>query len=72
MSSIDNAKKAMGWLNANARAACGNCAQARSETTCLGNSSPRLWCKQGGFLTTRYAICDQHLPMLLTTGSVPK
>lgn len=70
MSGIDNAKKVMGWVSANARAACGNCDCLKQEDQPYG--APLYRCSKGGFTTSRYAICDQHEPKFLTDGSVPK
>lgn len=68
MSGIANAKAGMGWVAANARPACGNCGQVRVEHP--DRRSPDLRCVSG-FLTSRYAICDQYVAMTLT-GSEPK
>ena len=71
MSGIENAKKGMGWVNANARPACGNCAKVNQAQAPEGYAKwyPSLRCGPGGFLTTRYAICDQYEPMMLTGGA---
>jgi hypothetical protein len=72
MSGIDNAKQGMGWLHPNARAACGNCEHVESRSPANMERKPIHWCGKGGFITPRFAICDQYTPMMLTTGSVPK
>lgn len=69
MSGIDNIKKVMGWLNPNARAACGNCHTGKEVATDLGRSSPTWRCSRGGFQTSRYSICDQYSPKILTGGT---
>lgn len=70
MSTIDNAKKTMGWLGANARPCCRNCEHVKVSDA-LRYNKPELFCTKGGFYTQPYAICDQHTPMMLT-GSAPK
>ena len=67
MSGIDNVKKGMGWVNANARAACGNCNLKQEEAHAY--SAPTLRCSAGGFQTTRFAICDKYTPIFLTGGA---
>jgi len=56
MSGIDNAKQVMGWKHPNGRAGCGNCKFAPVTGT-AAKADPR-WCGKGGFLTPRFAICD--------------
>lgn len=68
MSGIDNAKVAMGWLHQNARPACDNCAHKKLEEAVCFNCRPNLRCNKGGFLTQRFAVCDQHTPLRLTGG----
>lgn len=72
MSGIYNAKKGMGWLNPNVRPACGNCDQVKVEQPLCVNCKPAMRCGPGGFLTSRFAICDRYTPMMLTGGSVPR
>lgn len=71
MSGIDNAKKCMGWLHPNARAACGNCQRVEVEPPINVDRKPVYRCVDGAFITPRFAICDKYSPMFLT-GSVPK
>jgi hypothetical protein len=68
MSGIDNAKKGMGWLHPNARPCCGNCKhmQFRKHESAW---HPEYRCMPGGFLSTRYAICDQHTPYSADRGA---
>jgi hypothetical protein len=68
MSTIDNAKIAMGWVHQNSRASCGNCARVQMEAPLTANK-PIYRCGMAGFITPRYAICDQHTPMTLTGGT---
>jgi hypothetical protein len=68
MSTIDNAKKAMGWMHPNQRQSCGNC----QHVVVSESHRMELRCKPGGFFTPRYAICDDYVTMALTDGSVPK
>lgn len=56
MSSIDNAKAAMGYIPAKQRAACSNCPNAEFRD-CI---HPTWWCTPGGFLVGPMAICDKH------------
>lgn len=67
MSSIANAKQAMGWVHQTARACCGNCQHLQPVSPKVTPSPhPSMICGKGGFYTTRFAICDQHWSMLLT------
>lgn len=70
MSGIDNAKKAMGWVPANARPNCRNCDRVEVGDA-LRYNRPELLCTDGGFFTQAYAICDKYTPMMLT-GGVPE
>lgn len=71
MSTIDNAKKGMGWVHPNVRPGCGNCDKVVASNVSGGFLTPTLRCKSGGFLTNRNAICDKHVPMF-QTGGKPK
>ncbi len=68
MSSIDNAKRTMGWVPQNARPRCGNCARVEVNDS-LRYSRPELRCTRGGFYTQPSAICNQHEPMALAGGA---
>lgn len=69
MSTIDNAKKALGWVHSNARPACGNCAHVKTEKVDQSFGSVAYFCNEGGFCTPRYAICDKHEPLFQTGGT---
>ena len=56
-SPINAAKNAQGYLAANQRQRCGTCQHAR-ETQAGVHGGP-LQCRQGGFLVTVYAVCQQ-------------
>jgi hypothetical protein len=53
-SSIDAAKGRMNYQAALRRPMCGNCQHL------IGNNT-YLSCGKGGFFTTRYAICAEHV-----------
>lgn len=56
MSSIKSAQAAQGYLRANQRPACNNCAHGE-ERVCI---TPTWWCDVGSFLTTALAICSAY------------
>lgn len=59
MSGIDNAKQGMGWKHPNERAGCGNCKFAQAAQAVVGVSfKPAPRCGKGGFITPRFAICN--------------
>lgn len=62
MSSIDNAKAAMGWVPATKRQSCRNCTHGEE---CIAERMPpfdtKSWeCKLGGFKTSAGAVCIKH------------
>jgi hypothetical protein len=60
MSSIDNVKATMGWHNPSQRAACWNCIHSTNDGS---GAFGAIWrCGNGGFITSRLAICDEHQP----------
>lgn len=68
MSTIENAKRSMGWVAPQVRPACGNCDHVDVELGMdPGNASYR--CRAGGFWTARFAICERHVPLRLTGGA---
>jgi hypothetical protein len=58
MSSIDNAKTAMGWKAPAERANCANCKHAEIVNADPVYRTPSVICGKAGFYTKPYAICD--------------
>lgn len=56
MSSIDNAKAAMGYVPAKQRQSCANCIHAEARD-CI---HPTWWCNLGNFLTSPLAVCEKN------------
>lgn len=55
-------KKAMGYLNANQRPCCRNCAHAKQGAASQDDFYP--WrCTRGGFGVTSQAVCNEHSPV---------
>jgi hypothetical protein len=51
--SITATKARMAYLSAMRRAMCGNCKHAHEE-------DQRFSCGKAGFITTRWAVCNEH------------
>ncbi|MDA8254161.1 MAG: hypothetical protein M0Z99_00750 [Betaproteobacteria bacterium] len=59
MSTIENAKKAMGWKHANQRERCATCAHRDMSGSPSAPLREPVRCKKGGFITSAFSVCDQ-------------
>lgn len=59
MSTIENAKKAMGWQHANQRERCATCAHRDMSGPVNGLLREPVRCTKGGFITSSFSVCDQ-------------
>lgn len=55
-------KASMGYLNANQRPCCRNCANSRQSTQSMAGNDLYPWrCVLGGFGVTVQAVCNHHV-----------
>lgn len=56
-------KASMGYLNANHRPCCRNCAHSQQVTPSQSSNDIHPWrCVRGGFGVTSLAVCNEHSP----------
>lgn len=58
MSTIENAKRAMGWKHPNQRERCATCSRSNASA----NSHllrEQIRCNKGGFITTSFSVCNE-------------
>lgn len=59
---ITNKKASMGYLNANQRPCCRNCANSKQVTPSNAHNDIYPWrCVLGGFGVTVQAVCNHHI-----------
>lgn len=71
MSTIQVAKRGMGFQSAGERDGCKNCQHAEQHYVDRMPPYDRAgWrCKKGGFMTSAMAICQKHQPILTRSTS---